>query len=758
MTVNAHIFVHGVVQGVGFRPFVYRTATALDLKGYVQNRGDSLVEIVLEGQEDQVHKFLDVLQHSPPPQSRIDSVEARYSQPTCRFRDFTIYESSPTKSHRGSVIPADIAICDPCTAELMDRKDRRYHYFFITCTDCGPRFTIIKESPYDKVTTSMDEFPMCPDCAHEYSDPADRRFHAQTVACPRCGPKAFLTDSHGETLNQESPIQTAGKLLSEGRVVAVKGYGGYHIATSTLNPDPITKIRRVKHRSQKPFAIMARGLNAVKTFAEVDLVEEAHLTSPQRPILLLHKSDEYYLSDLVSPGLTTVGVMIPYTGLHLMLFENVHDPAFVMTSANPPSEPIIKDDDHALKELKDVVDYFLIHTRKIIHRCDDSVLKVLGSQTAFIRRSRGFTPVPVKLATSFPKAILGAGSELNNTCCLLMDDKAFLSQHIGDVETPETLDFLRLSIGHMTDLTSSQIEAVSCDLHPTFNTTRLAERISQSLHAPLFKIQHHYAHASKLLAEHNLDELIAVVCDGFGYGLDGKAWGGEILHCTKKEFERVGRLEEQSLIGGDLATRYPLRIAAGALAGDRRFEEWLYGRAVLFPHGDEEVHHILHDAQRGHGVKTSSCGRLLDAVAALLEVCDERTYEGEPAIKLEAAAEKGHEALYLPVKVENGNVIETSSLIRSVFEAKNTMRPHDLAHSAQSYVARALAQVAVEEAQHRGVKDIGFTGGVAYNGHIMRLLAASVEEAGLTFRVQKHVPCGDGGISLGQAYAAAHLL
>ncbi|WP_455367269.1 carbamoyltransferase HypF [[Eubacterium] cellulosolvens] len=757
MNIQARIVVRGIVQGVGFRPFIYRTATSLNLKGFVKNRGDAVVEILLEGPENQVHQFLEKLQESPPPASRIESVQTTYDQPSNRFPDFTIQQSSPQRRLQGSIIPADIAICQPCILEMQDQKNRRHNYFFITCTDCGPRFTTIKGTPYDRINTSMEEFPMCTKCTQEYTDPVDRRFHAQTTACPKCGPQVFLTDQRGETLQDQTPIQAAGKLLSKGHIVAIKGYGGFHIASSAVDPSPITKLRRVKHRSQKPFAIMARDLQTVKRMTNVSPTEEALLASPQKPILLLRKSGEYALSDLISPDLNTVGIMLPYSGLHLMLFEQVSDPAFIMTSANRPNEPIIKDEEHALRELKDIADYFLIHNRKIVYRCDDSVMKVIGDAPTFIRRSRGFAPEPIKLQASTQKTIAGVGSELNNVCCLLLENKAFLSQHIGDVETPETLSFLKSSIEHLSDLTNAHIEAIAADLHPSFNSTRLAEKIAENLEIPIFKIQHHHAHASKLLAEHHLDEIVAITCDGFGYGLDGKAWGGEVIYCDENGFNRLGHLQEQYLVGGDLATHYPLRIAVAILCDDPEFREWISEKSGLFPHGEKEVESVLYDAGRGKGVLTSSCGRLLDTISALLEVCYERTYEGEPAMKLEPTAEGGKEVIRVPIRRE-GNIINTTHLVQTVFENRDRFQKRDLAYSAQVYIGRAFAELAIEEADRLGLHDIGFTGGVAYNAHIAQEIRKQVEKVDLNFRLQKNVPCGDGGIALGQAYAASYML
>ncbi len=522
--------------------------------------------------------FMHDLTAEKPPLAHIDSVKSVELSGKNEYQNFTIYKSSQEAETSGSIIPPDIAICNQCLKELRDPKDPRYEYFFITCTDCGPRFTIIERLPYDRENTTMREFPLCGFCQKEYNDPANRRFHAQTVACPTCGPKAYLTTNTGEPVETEDPVRLAGKLLSEGNVLAMKGYGGFHIAASTVKEKPLEALRTTKHRREKPFAIMAKSLEAAKGFAEVGSKEQELLTSPARPIVLLNKSPNYNLSPLVAPHLHNVGVMLPYTGLHYMLFDQVADSAFVMTSANPPNQPIVKDNEEALKILGGTVDYFLFHNRKIAHRCDDSVMRVHGNRQVFLRRSRGYAPAPIRLKEKSKRCVVGLGGELNNTSCVLLDDKAFISQHIGDVENIETRSFLQEATSHLQRLTNCHAEAVACDLHPKFTTTVLAKEMAEADGLALVQVQHHHAHAAALMAEHGLDEVVGVICDGYGYGTDGEAWGGEILFCTREstEFKRLGHLEAQPLLGGDLASRYPVRVAAGMLSkAGVNVEEWL---------------------------------------------------------------------------------------------------------------------------------------------------------------------------------------
>jgi hydrogenase maturation protein HypF len=747
------ISVTGIVQGVGFRPFIYRIAIKNGLKGYVRNMGDAGVEILLEGKEEGINGFLADLRERKPPLAQIHDVLIKKLEGEDEFTKFTIYKSSEEAELSGSVVPPDIAICNECLRELKNPNDPRYEYFFITCTDCGPRFTIIERLPYDRENTTMRDFPMCSFCQKEYADPLNRRFHAQTVACPECGPKVYLTSRAGELIETKDPIRLAGKLISEGFIVAIKGYGGFHVAASTMRDMPLERLRKVKHRSQKPFAIMARSLEAIKTFAEVSKNEEELLTSYSRPIVLLNKSDAYYLSDLIAPGLHNVGVMLPYTGLHYMLFGDVADPAFVMTSANPPNQPIIKDNEEALSKLGDTVDYFLFHNRKIAHRCDDSVARVHNKDLVFIRRSRGYAPAPIMLKEKAKKCVVGLGGELNNTSCVLLGNKAFVSQHIGDVENVETREFLKSATKHLLHLTNSKVEVIACDLHPKFTTTKLAHELAEENGWQLIQVQHHYAHIAALMAEYNVEEIVGICCDGYGYGADGGAWGGEVLLCTRgaSDFKRLAHLEKQPLIGGDLATRYPLRIAAGMLHKKVDVEGWLLQNKQHFPHGENEVQTILHQLKRSRNIiETTSCGRVLDAAAAVLGVCYERTYEGEPAMKLESIAVKGRASLSFQPIIK-GNILDTTQLLLEVFEGREKHSKADLAYFVHAYLANGLASLAVEKAQENGVKNVGFSGGAACNEILALSMRRIVEAAGLRFLVHRAVPPGDGGLSFGQA-------
>jgi len=750
---HAEIKVSGIVQGVGFRPFIYRTAAKNGLVGYVRNRGDAIVEIVVEGNKDNVAQFLKDLKEEKPPLTQIYNITTDYEGDEDGFEEFTIIKSSGEAELSGSVIPPDVSICDECLRELRDPKNVRFNYFFITCTDCGPRYTITRELPYDRPNTTMQDFPMCSFCSREYGDPSNRRFHAQTVACPKCGPKAYLTSSSGEPVECEDSIREAGRLLEEGYVVSIKGNGGFHVATATTKTDPLARLRKVKHRKQKPFAIMAPDLETVRSFAEVNPWEAELLTSYRKPIVLLKKRGDYYLSELVSPELHSVGVMLPYTGLHAMLFDRVEEPAFVMTSANPPSEPIVTRNVEAIKKLGSTVDYFLLHNRSIAQRCDDSVVRFHKQDPCLIRRSRGYAPEPIQTKFVSDRCVLAVGGELNVTSCLLIGNNAFISQHIGDVENLETLRFMKNSIDHLTKLTNSKVEVVACDLHPKFTTTKLAQELGKKLECPVVQVQHHHAHAAALMAEWNVDEIVGITCDGFGYGSDGTAWGGEVLYCNQEGFRRAAHLESQPMVGGDLATYYPLRMATGILHRKMEITEWLLSKSHHLPHNKREAEVILKQLTKGTTPETTSCGRVLDAISALLGICYERTYEGEPAMKLESTAMKGKDLLNLAPRF-NGKVLDTTFLVHEVFTKKDRFSVADLACSAQSYLARGLAELAVKEAERLQVKHVGFSGGVAYNEYITATIRKAVEKEGFRFLVHHKIPAGDGGTSFGQAIVA----
>lgn len=734
------IKVNGIVQGVGFRPFVYRIACDLGLTGYVLNLGDAGVEIEVEGKEDRIEEFIRLLREKKPPLARIDEIFVERGEEK-GYEKFEIRKSRDEKKGGMSIIPPDISICDECI-EDMERQERRRNYFFVTCTNCGPRFTIIKRLPYDRPNTTMDEFEMCEECRKEYTNALNRRYHAQTIACKNCGPEIFLKYGN-EKIRGEAAIWKAAELLNDGNIIAIKGIGGYHLACiATESGETVARLRSILGRQQKPFALMVKDVEMAREIAYVGKEEEKILCSYVKPIVLLNKRKEL---KNVAPRLHNYGVMLPYTGTHIMLFKKVNYP-LVMTSANYPGMPIC----HTENEIEKMgADAILFYNRRIWQRCDDSIIRVINGNALMIRRSRGFVPMPVKMRGGKIN-ILATGAEENVTACLLKDGNAFLTQHLGHLQHMETFEFFKEAISHLSNLINFEIHAVACDLHPSFLTTKFAEEMAEEKELPLFRIQHHHAHVAKAMAEYGLEEAIGIAIDGFGYGSDGMAWGGEILYCDIADFKRLAHLEYHAMPGGDVATKYPLRMVAGILGEYAR--EFLMERSNTFPHGEEEIEVVLKIARKA-GIKTSSCGRMLDAVAAMLDICHVMEYEGEPAMKLESLARGGKNVLEMDVE-RKGKEIVTSELLKNIMENLGRFSRKDLAYSAEHYIAEALATVAIEKAEEEGTKNIVIAGGCAYNEHITTHIKERVREAGLNFFINKQLPCGDGGISFGQAAVA----
>jgi len=766
MQPSAEIAVTGIVQGVGFRPFVYRLATRLGLTGFVRNMGDAGVQIVVAGEKKTIEAFIKALRSEKPPLSRIDGIKVVWKSSEEGFSSFRVLQSERTNLGLPSVIPPDLALCEDCKQEMLDKKDRRYFYPFITCVNCGPRFTIIEELPYDRHRTSMKEFPLCSDCLKEYKNPADRRYHAEPTACPVCGPHIDLCSPNGEVLQIADPLIEAARLLDEGKIIAIKGVGGFHIATNATDDDAIARLRNLFNRSQQPFAVMSRDLETTKKFADISAVEAEMLISYRRPIMVLQRSTSYNLSELVGPGLDSVGVMLPYSGTHHLLLAAGREPAYVMTSANVSGLPMIVNNAEAMVKLQDKVDYFLLHDRTIVNRCDDSVIKIINDRPAFLRRSRGYVPEPLRLAFRSDQKVLGLGGDLNVTVSVLLGDRCFISQHIGNTTKVETLDYMQTATDQMLHLLgTSRVDIVAHDMHPEYSTARVAPRMASKLEAKTFPVQHHHAHICALMAEHGLDEIVGIAADGVGYGPDGKAWGGEVMVADFNSFDHMGGLKRQPMPGGDLAAIYPARMVAGMLWG--QLERSNIARVLNeycskgFKRGARERNVVLRQLERNINVSPSSgCGRVLDAISCLLGICSERTYEGEPAVKLEAAATTGDaESVRLETiieKIDGKITMDTSKLLIEVLSLlKRRVPRRHIAAAAQSAVARGLASIAIDVASSKDMETVGASGGVLYNRAINRHIQKAVESRGLNFVRHEILPAGDGCISVGQAAIAA---
>ena len=734
------ILTQGIVQGVGFRPYVYRLATSLDLNGYVRNLGN-VVEIILEGSE--IELFIKRLQNELPPIARIDSIEVLDIDES-NFTDFKIIESSDSYSGV-SVIPPDIAICDSCLDEIRNPADRRYKYPFNACTDCGPRFTVIDSVPYDREKTSMDEFPLCDDCLIEYRNPSNRRYHGEAICCSDCGPQMAIYEKN-ELIECDNPIRLGADKLREGKILAIKGIGGTHLVVDAYNDDAICELRSRLKRPNQAFAVMSSDLNAVKRYAHLTSREIETITSNKRPIVILKKNENYDFPESLSPGLHNIGIMLPYSPMHYLLFDEGKIDTYVMTSANIPGEPMMIDNSEIVNGISD---YSLIHNRKILNRCDDSVIRFRNNELSFIRRSRGYTPEPYTINYDVNDLnVLSLGPELDVTFCLATDAIAYPSQHIGNTNKLKTLNFLKNSIKHMKRITKiCDIDAVACDLHPQFFTTKLAHEFG----VDVVPVQHHHAHAAALANDHEIDEMIVIAADGTGYGDDHTSWGGEILYTDIKSYERMGHLERQKMPGGDLATKYPVRMLLSIL----KDEELIKNYAGQFKYGEMEIKNIFKQIDKGINVGvTTSTGRVLDSVSAALDICNERTYEGEASMKLESAAYYSTNDLELPLIIED-NVLNTTEIVKEAVKLYlKGGKKADIANAVQKTIANGLSEIAIYSADKKGLSDIGATGGVFYNEAITDACKNYIESNGYNFIQHKNTCCGDGSVSLGQAIIA----
>ena len=816
------ILVEGIVQGVGFRPFVYRIATEASLNGYVRNLGN-VVEIIVQGSHQNMEEFLFNLQNKLPPIAKINNIETRdlneEDEKYDDYSDFVIRESADDFAGT-SVIPPDVAICDNCLEEINDPQNRRYKYPFNACTDCGPRFTVIEKVPYDRDNTTMEDFPLCDECEIEYTNPLDRRYHAEAACCEDCGPSLKLlknTGGDGDSaieIDCEDPLKETARLLDEGKILAIKGIGGTHLVANVKIKETVDLLRQRLGRKSQAFAVMSPDIETIKTFAVMSKEEEKTLKSKERPIVILKKSEDYDFADSVSPDLHNIGVMLPYAPLHHLLFNETDTPAYIMTSANVPGEPMMITNEEIVKNLSKIADYYLVHNRRILNRCDDSVVRFRNDELAFIRRSRGYTPEPYDLSGKYTYLneefdnlnILALGPELDVTFTIIKNSKAYVSQHIGNTNKYRTYQFLKEAIEHMMQITKTDsFDLIACDMHPQFFTTQLAREYAEKYDCPLIQVQHHHAHGVSLINDHVLNktdldektsaeieisqdsekaellenprEMIIIASDGVGYGDDGGAWGGEILYTDIKSYKRIASLMPQKMPGGDLCTKYPARMLAAILSNpnsdyemDKYSEEHvrdLMERNYLkaFPHGKMEITSLFKQIERNLnvGINTST-GRCLDSIAAALNICHERSYEGEAPMKLESAAfnylkmndsDKLNDYPIIIKDHDDRRVLDTTAILRYVIdkleEGEDIGR---IAAAGQEAVSIGLAKLAIEAARDCGIDTVGVTGGTFYNEAITAHIKDCIENAGLKFIQHTNSCPGDGSVSLGQAIVA----
>ena len=749
--VRKSVEVSGIVQGVGFRPYVFRLATERSLVGSIRNTARG-VTIEIQGAAQRVDDFVDALPREAPPLARIVGMTVA-DLPAADDCEFRIVETS-RGDRVATLISPDVAVCGDCLREMLDPEDRRYRYPFINCTNCGPRFTIIRTIPYDRPFTSMARFAMCPLCRAEYDDPRDRRFHAQPNACWSCGPQLELRDPGGTAPDGTDPLGRTVEALRRGLVVAIKGLGGFHLAVDATNADAVERLRERKRRVEKPFAVMVPDLAAAASLCVVDAAGAAALEQVRRPIVLLPRRDGTRVAGAVAPGNRSLGLFLPYAPLHHLLFAGTGLGALVMTSGNLSEEPIAIGNEEALERLGSLADVFLLHDRDILLRCDDSVVRPLGGKIRQIRRARGWVPTPVFLAREIPP-VLAAGGELKSTICLTRGDQAFLSQHIGDLENAEATSFFGEAIEHLRRILEIEPVAVAHDLHPDYYSTRWAAACG----LPAIAVQHHHAHVASCMAENGIaGDVIGIALDGTGYGTDGKIWGGEVLIADELRFTRAAHLEYVAMPGGEAAVRQPWRMALAYLHA--HYGERLFDLPIRFVRELQrrESETLIRMIERGvNAPRTSSCGRLFDAVAALLGVRATINYEAQAAIELENLITSGDARAY-PLELRDGDdgiVIAT----RPLFEALIADLIREVPHGMMSRrfhlgLVEALAAVAERLRDRTALGRVCLSGGAFQNAFLFEILESRLRESGFEVFSHAEVPSNDGGLALGQAIVA----
>ncbi|MEE4357434.1 MAG: carbamoyltransferase HypF [Desulfococcaceae bacterium] len=751
------IQINGIVQGVGFRPFVFQLAKKHGIRGTVANTSAGVL-IHAEAGSQPLADFCREIGEKKPRLAHITEIRISPTV-TENFKDFSIIQS---KGEHGisTLISPDMAVCEDCLREMYEPEDRRFGYPFINCTNCGPRYTIIDDIPYDRPHTSMKVFPMCPDCQAEYDNPEDRRFHAQPNACPVCGPHVFLYDKERNLLAEgksgdksgNDAVRKTADLLKAGHILAIKGLGGFHLAADAENPEAVRHLRERKRRAEKPFALMSADLPSIRTYAEITGDDEKLLTSQQRPIVLLEKKADNSIAESVSPGNRYFGVMLPYTPLHYLIFSSGNFRALVMTSANMSEEPIVIDNKEAFERLGDIADYFLIHNRDIYLRSDDSIVRHHMGERRFLRRSRGYAPMPVFLKEEMPP-VLACGAELKNTVCLTKGKNAFLSQHIGDLENLETLDFFHLTVRHLQRILNIKPEIIAHDLHPDYMSTRFA---LESEGMEKIGVQHHHAHIVSCMTENQMKgPVIGLAFDGSGYGTDGSIWGGEILIADYHEFRRAAHLAPVPMPGSTAAIREPWRMALGYLLdtfGDE-YPELPFMKQIA----EEKISVIPAMIRRQINCPmTSSLGRFFDGMAALCGIRSTVTFEGQAAMELEMMA--GESAGFYDGEWQSGETyrIPTAPIVRGIVrDVRNRVPVSEISRKFHNTLIRLFSELCEQIRKDTGLKQVALSGGVFQNVLLSEGMIRSLEQR--NFRVFTHhtVPCNDGGISLGQAVAGA---
>ncbi len=752
---RVRVRVRGIVQGVGFRPFVYALARRHSLKGLVLNDTAGVL-IDVEGDEDAIGQFVGELKTEAPPLALVESVESDYDLNPARYEDFRIVESADA-GEKFVPVSADVATCADCLREMRDPTDRRYRYPFINCTNCGPRFTIVEATPYDRARTTMRDFAMCDECRAEYENPLDRRFHAEPIACRTCGPDLKLTDAFGleAEFDEVDGIDIIGhvrRLLLGGKIVAVKGVGGYHLACDATDVAAVERLRGRKYREEKPFALMASSVEVVRRHCAVSEAEESLLLSPRRPVVLLARKEDSNLPAAIAPGVKTLGFMLPYTPLHQLLLEELDRP-LVLTSGNVSDEPICYEDGDARERLHDIADYLLLNDRRIKMRTDDSVVRAHEGREMVLRRARGYAPAPLAVGFKFKREVLACGAELKNTFCLARDRHAFVSQHVGDLENLETLRSYEQGIEHFKRLFQLRPEIIAHDLHPEYLSTKYALALNDEFER--VGVQHHHAHVASCMADNRIEgEVIGVALDGLGFGADGRMWGGEFFVADFLRAERVAHLDYVPMPGGARAVREPWRMAAVYL--QRTFGDDFLNLDLPFVRRlDRRAWGALRGMTRSgtNSPETSSMGRLFDAVAGLLCVRSAVNYEGQAAIELETVADRACAQGY-EFGLEDG-VIKAEGVVRAAVEdLLEGLAPETVSAKFHLGVASLIASVARRVRDAQRINRVVLSGGVFQNMLLLERASRLLRREGFEVFTHSRVPPNDGGISLGQAAVA----
>ncbi len=755
MATRTQILVRGIVQGVGFRPFIFSLANSRALRGQVFNNGAGVI-IDVEGESGAIAQLVDEIKLNAPPLSLIESVELKDNLSPANYPDFRIIESD-SSGEKFVPISADVATCADCLKEMFDPQDRRYRYPFINCTNCGPRFTIIENVPYDRAQTTMSEFAMCDACRAEYENPNDRRFHAEPTACAVCGPQLFLADWAGGKVEVADAIAFTRQFLNEGLIVAIKGLGGFHLACDATNAKAVERLRSRKFREDKPFALMANSFEVIRKFCHVSKLEEHLLESAARPIVLLERKPDAKLPSAIAPGMKTLGFMLPYTPLHFLLLEKLNHP-LVMTSGNVSDEPICYQDQDAAKRLSAIADFYLLHNRRIHMRTDDAVARVFDGRQMILRRSRGYAPAPIKTSFKFKRQILACGAELKNTFCLTRDNYAFVSHHIGDLENLETLRSFTEGIEHYRRLFNLEPEIIAHDLHPEYLSTKHA-LASDEIETKL-GVQHHHAHIASCLADNSVEgEVIGVAMDGLGFGSDGRLWGGEFFVADYLDAERIAHLDYIPMPGGAKAIREPWRMATVYL--HRALGNDFLNLNLPFVHRlDQRAWAAIRSMMisETNCPQTSSMGRLFDALAALLGLRSFINYEGQAAIELETIADHRDWPPY-EFEINDEGIIRAEQVIqRAVEDLLNDVSPSVVSARFHLGVINLISVVAGRARQQRRLNRVALSGGVFQNMFLLERACQTLRREGFEVFTHRRAPTNDGGISLGQAAVAnAHL-